>query len=181
MEIFVILLLYIVQGLIFGLAAQHIAESKGYNTGFIWGFFLGVIGLVVVGLKPTIVETYQPVNRSTNISVSSSTSSPSASSSGEWLCECGNQNAASLTYCTRCGREKINTKKIACPHCGAKNKETNKVCFACGKSMTVLTATEPVQSIEMANLLEKLAELHQKGILTDEEFQQKKDDIIKRI
>ncbi len=182
----VALVVYVVQGMIFGFAAQQIAESKGYSTGFAWGFWLGVIGLVVVGLKPNLNATY--VVHETPRYAQPAAPAPSAPSANEWVCVCGSRNHESLTYCTRCGRERSytdnnNSVKVPCPHCGARNKTTNKVCFACGKSMTAeAAAAEPQpQAADAAELLTKLAQLHESGVLTDEEFQEKKAEILRRI
>jgi len=177
------LVIILVQACIFGFATQHISESKGYSSGFAWGFFLGIIGLVVVGLKPNLNTTY--VAHEPPRYAQPAAPAPSAN---EWLCVCGSRNHESLTYCTRCGRERSytdnnNTVKVPCPHCGAKNKTTNKVCFACGKPMTeepVLAEAQP-QASDAADLLAKLAQLHESGVLTDDEFQQKKAEILSRI
>ena len=39
---------------IFGWIAQYISDSKGYDTGFAWGFWFGFIGLLVVGFRPNL-------------------------------------------------------------------------------------------------------------------------------
>jgi len=41
-----------VPGLIFGFITRSIARKKGYSHGFVWGFFLGVIGLLVNVFRP---------------------------------------------------------------------------------------------------------------------------------
>ncbi len=41
-------------GLIWGFVAHFIDKSKGYEKGFFWGFFLGLIGLIVVCARPAI-------------------------------------------------------------------------------------------------------------------------------
>ena len=43
---------FLVQGLIFGFITRAIADSKGYDGGFWWGFFLGLLGLIVVAVRP---------------------------------------------------------------------------------------------------------------------------------
>lgn len=47
---------YIVGGLIgciiFGFISKYINESKGYEGGFAWGFWLNLIGIIVVACKP---------------------------------------------------------------------------------------------------------------------------------
>lgn len=42
----------IVLGFIFGYISRTVAKSKGYANGFWWGFFLGLLGLLVVALRP---------------------------------------------------------------------------------------------------------------------------------
>lgn len=58
-SVLVFLIAYIVQGTIFGFITKHVAESKGYDGGFAWGFWLGIIGLIVVGFKPNIQHNGQ--------------------------------------------------------------------------------------------------------------------------
>ena len=175
MGIIISLVVYLAQGLIFGLAAQQIAEGKGYSTGFAWGFWLGLIGLLVVLFKPNISAAYETPRYAP--------SAAPAPSANEWVCVCGSRNHESLTYCTRCGRDRSytdnnNAAKVPCPHCGARNKPANKVCFACGKAMT---AEPQHQAPDTAELLTKLAQLHESGVLTDDEFQEKKAVLLKRI
>lgn len=47
---------FLVQGLIFGFITRAIADSKGYDGGFWWGFFLGILGLIVVAVRPTMTK-----------------------------------------------------------------------------------------------------------------------------
>lgn len=47
---------FLVQGLIFGFITRAIADSKGYDGGFWWGFFLGLLGLIVVAVRPTMTK-----------------------------------------------------------------------------------------------------------------------------
>ena len=50
----------LVISLVFGLICNSIVESKKYpkNNGFYWGFFLGIIGLIVCCCKPHYYDTY---------------------------------------------------------------------------------------------------------------------------
>lgn len=43
---------YIANGVLFGFITDAISESKGYYNGFWWGFFLGLLGLIVVAVRP---------------------------------------------------------------------------------------------------------------------------------
>ena len=46
------LCIILAQGLIFGFITIAISKSKGYDGGFWWGFFLGILGLIVVAVRP---------------------------------------------------------------------------------------------------------------------------------
>ena len=50
----VVVIVYIVHGCIFGAIAKHIAGTKGYSDGFVWGFLLGILGLLVVGFRANV-------------------------------------------------------------------------------------------------------------------------------
>lgn len=178
---------YLISGVIFGLITKYVAESKGYDGGFWWGFFLGIIGLLVVGFRPNINTTettnYAPRYGGPSSSMSSSSNT---SSSGTWVCECGASNSNSLNYCLRCRRDRsaVNYQpKITCPHCGAQNRSTNTECFACHKPLKDEPVKEKETTSEPNNieLIQQLSKLHEQGILTDEEFQSKKANILSKI
>ena len=42
--------------IICGIATKHINESKGYASGFGWGAWLGIIGIIIVACKPRLVD-----------------------------------------------------------------------------------------------------------------------------
>lgn len=46
------IIVFCAQGAIFGLVTHSIAESKGYEGGFWWGFFLSLLGVLVVAVRP---------------------------------------------------------------------------------------------------------------------------------
>ena len=50
------LCVFLAQGLVFGFITSAIADSKGYDGGFWWGFFLGFLGLIVVAVRPTMTK-----------------------------------------------------------------------------------------------------------------------------
>lgn len=96
------IVIYIVNGIIFGAITSYISRVKGYEKGFAWGFWLGLIGLLVVGFRPSLKQD----NVSTSI---------------------------------------------------------------------------PVQKADNIEMLTKLAKLHEQGILTDKEFQQKKKELLEKM
>ena len=43
---------YLIAACICGLVTKQINESRGKEDGFAWGFFLGVIGIIIVAVRP---------------------------------------------------------------------------------------------------------------------------------
>ena len=64
------LVVYLIVGLVCGFVSKSINENRGGEGGFWWGFLLGVIGIVVVAVRPmegnaTNLNSYQnqaPIN-----------------------------------------------------------------------------------------------------------------------
>ena len=48
-----IIVIYIIDGIVFGFITDYLSKAKGYEKGFAWGFLLGPIGLLVVGFRPS--------------------------------------------------------------------------------------------------------------------------------
>ena len=46
------LVIYLIVGLVCGFVSKSINENRGGEGGFWWGFLLGVIGIVVVAVRP---------------------------------------------------------------------------------------------------------------------------------
>lgn len=185
---FVALLAYLIQGMIFGSITRYVAESNGYDGGFCWGFFLGIIGLLVVGFRPNLTGSLDSLNNSAywdHLQENASGSSKSAM----WRCVCGTENPVTLNYCVRCRRNRSELNKEdrkKCPHCGAMNRKSNTVCFACNRPLK--EEKQPEQDVkptatqqEALSLLKNLGELHQQGVLTDDEFFGKEKQILSRI
>lgn len=190
-----VILVYTIQGIIFGAITRYVADSKGYDGGFWWGFFLGIIGLLVVGFRPN--QTAQPASSASSAYWDNLQDNASGSTKhAMWRCVCGTENPVTLSYCTRCRRTRKETDtgtREKCPHCGAMNRSDNATCFACGqpiheenvpaqKELPPVKETTPAQTQQEAlALLESLSALHQQGILTDDEFAEKKKQILSRI
>lgn len=183
MEPFWILLVCLLHRLLLGAISAYVAASKGYSGGFAWGFFLGVIGLLVVGFRPTLAQPAQ---------LSASMAAPSRPKPS-WICVCGAKNSDGLDVCLSCRRDRHEGEeapKRVCPYCGAANRAANTCCFACGKPMDKAShpgveaaeaAASVAEPVSIPALIEQLKQLHVHGVLTDEEFQQKKTELLRRL
>ena len=58
-------LIWFIGATIFGCITNHVAKTKEYKYGFLWGYWLGIIGLLVVGLRGEKKEDSATVTRHT--------------------------------------------------------------------------------------------------------------------
>jgi hypothetical protein len=65
MVVILVILSYIVVGVINGCVGRKILNNKFYygsdNHGFVWGFWLGGLGLIVCACKPVDLSYYEPL------------------------------------------------------------------------------------------------------------------------
>ena len=103
---------------ILGGITLHINKSKGYKGGFAWGFFLGIIGIIVVACRP-----YNP-NRESN--------TPAVQNPIRLIhCyNCGEEIPEELAFCSKCGAQ----IKKRCDYCGIEVPFNSNFCYKCGKS-----------------------------------------------
>lgn len=83
----------------FGKITQNIYRKKGYDGGFLWGLFLGIIGVIIVLKKPdyddVAVHKKSDPERERDIL-----------SRGGWRCKsCGQVNSSYMSSCV-CGRSR---------------------------------------------------------------------------
>ena len=90
-----------ISGVIFGLLTRSINTGKGYDGGFFWGFFLGLIGLIIVCVRPK-KEYIAPVRTQQDEMMANQ----QILMSGGWQCaRCGKPNYAHTGSCG-CGMTK---------------------------------------------------------------------------
>lgn len=172
---------YLVFSFFCGCVAKLITIKKGYEHGFFWGFGLGIVGIAIVSFRPAVQQTttYTPPPSSAPVSASTAPVTFFVKP-GHWLCKCGSTNPDVLQYCQHCLKprstnqfnpEAPNNKTIS-PNQNATNNNVTP---------TPPPPSHPPRiSADQKLILEKLESLYAKGVLTDQEYQQKKSEILSR-
>ncbi|MCD8390926.1 MAG: SHOCT domain-containing protein, partial [Firmicutes bacterium] len=136
-----------------GCAVNTVIKNKGYKENwFWWGFFFGIIALIVACTRPNLSERriYQEQYNAYRDNKTIKT--------GGWKCpHCGSLNASYVGTCG-CGREK--PKPVV-------NEPKNE------------KQTEIKNDLERLNMIKEYKSLLDSGIITQEEFDKKKAELIK--
>lgn len=136
---------------IFGIATQSIIDNKGYDEKwFWWGFFFGIIAMLVALSKPEN-HSYQSAN-SKWMQSSSDTRDEAVLKQGGWKCACGRVNPSYTGTCA-CGKRKDERPSLKQSH---------------------MTTSEDNKFDE----IKKYKELLDSGIITEEEFNKKKTELL---
>lgn len=151
----------LVNGVIWGFVSKHINESKGYDGGFAWGFWLGVIGVIVVAVKPENTRRYSYGHSSGYDSALSSMARETEENrllrDGGWKCNaCRNVNPGYVTTCT-CGLSLADHKKRIADRAAGKN---------------------PDAAASAADAIAKYKKLLDDGIITEADFNAKKKQLL---
>lgn len=159
LSLFFLVILYIGQGVAFGIAANSIIQNKGYNDNwFWWGFFFGFIALLVALSKPEV--TY--VSYSENLLLRKVENENILNNGGWKCCFCNSINASYVTSCA-CGRSKDESESHM--------KEAEKAAKASANNFVEREA----KTIELVEQYKKLLD---SGAITQEEFEAKKQALL---
>ncbi len=148
---------------IFGAITKGINESKGYYGGFAWGFWLGWIGIIVVACRAS--NSYspresiiKPANSSAQNNIPAHIASSQQAAPNSWKCRCGRYNAQFVSSCT----------------CGLSKRE------ALAPEPKPVPAAPVVDEAKNIAALKEYKELLDAGVITQEEFDAKKKEILSR-
>lgn len=149
----------LVVNIIMGIVSKSINEGKGYEGGFAWGFWLGILGIIVVACRSTTWEmprTYTATPVQTAQTVQDKKHDP-------WFCtNCGKKHEIYEFYCD-CGQRKLDTNS-------SKNVAERK--------MEDAEAKEFQKEEHVIRALKEYKELMDAGIISAEEFEAKKKTLL---
>lgn len=151
---------YLINGIIFGLITQYVANSKGYDGGFWWGFFLGLIGLLVVGFRPSIEQPASPSY--TESRYSQEERERNILDNGGWKCDCG----------------KVNFDYVSTCHCGRNKREVLAKRYEAEEQAKHSIEIKPIEDKTAAQQIKEFKELYDEGIISSEEFEAKKKQLL---
>lgn len=216
----------LVESCVFGAITLAINEKKGYEGGFWWGFFLGVIGIIVVACRESSYTVgYIPSNDSIYVAkkvAEAPIDKDAPVPDGGWRCICGRAHQPYESSCA-CGLSKraaldgtaaLTRDVLPAPPppepqdwtctCGREHLSYETSCI-CGKTKhEVLTADivlpepdptlipeapmepdpipeaqpEPVDDDQTIQALRKYKTLLDEGVITQEDFEAKKKQLL---
>lgn len=172
----------IVQSIIFGFATKAVIRNKGYDDNwFWWGFCFGFIALIVACAKPQNIDysfyngqpsqptytSYRPSYGSSLSNAADKVRNEKLLAAGGWKCSCGRVHEPYVSSCT-CGKSKSEVKDAAYK----KKQEAEK------KQVEEKKQAENMDEASKASAIKKYKELLDMGVITQEEFEAKKKQLL---
>ena len=150
------LIIYLVVGVICGLICSGISSSRDMDGSFWWGFWLGIIGIVIVAVRPN-EQKYESSNYAAPKGTSNSFVYNNDIPYGGWKCKkCGQANLGYVSTCS----------------CGAKRDEQNIKLDRNPPKAASISEADRIKHIK------EYKELLDAGVITPEEFDKKKASLL---
>ncbi|MBP1546504.1 MAG: SHOCT domain-containing protein [Oscillospiraceae bacterium] len=155
------LIFIIIVSIVWGYATQAVITNKGYDERwFLWGFFFGIIAFLVALSKPPYIPPTS--NKPSNLSaIADEEDRKRKRQQNYWECSCGRMNAPYVTTCV-CG---LSAKEVKRQNDSAIQK--------------IQENEKKTAELENLNLLSKYKEMLDSGVITEEEFNIKKRELLK--
>ncbi|MBQ5475307.1 MAG: SHOCT domain-containing protein [Lachnospiraceae bacterium] len=162
-------IIYLIWGIIWGIVTLKVNENKGYQGGFWWGFFLGIIGLLVVVCKPDNVR----YNYSNGNSSSSNYVEPIVKNNDTWKCaRCGRFNSS---FSCSCGLLKGDSYRLE------KRQIEENLARASEDKEIINEKAQKENELKNIQLLKSYKELLDEGVITQDDFDKKKAELLENI
>ena len=159
----------IIISVIFGFVCKAISSKRGMDGGFWWGFWLWVIGIIVVAVRP---NDNTPVYESNPRPKSRQEEEKEILENGGWKCDCGTINYHYVTSC-RCGKSKWDVEQRRYLEKLAIEEEIKQQ-----KKAELLSAKEQYKEKTNIEQIKEYKELLDVGAITQEEFDAKKKQLL---
>lgn len=136
------LIVWVIIALICGFVAKHVATTREMSGGFWWGFFLGVVGLVVVAVRPNDNAKYNDLNiklqeyKDNKTEHTQTINKEALSKQHEWA---NNPNKPTKVIFEH---RPSPMDDIICPVCRQKNRSNSNICFKCRTKFEFLDGAE---------------------------------------
>ncbi len=153
-----IIIIYIIQGVIFGFAVDSVITNKGYKDNWFWlGFFFGFFALIVALSKPEVTH----VHYSESLLLQKAQKEHILDTGGWKCCFCHSINAFNVTSCS-CGMSKDESER--------RMREKQQAAAS-----SDAFAQSEAETIELIGQYKKLLD---SGALTQQEFDAKKQALL---
>lgn len=164
MDLGTILIVYIVQGIIFGVAVNTIIANKGYHENWFWGgFFFGIIALIVAASRPP--KPYEPMRENPLLRRSGE---QKGVNSGSWQCVfCNSINANNVTTCS-CGKSREDSQQ--------KRKDAQESTHPVTEQKDISKMVQ--KEAYIIKIIAQYKKLLDAGAITQEEFDKKKQSLL---
>lgn len=173
----------IIWGIIWGCVTNAVIHNKGYDDNwFWWGFFFSFIAVIVAFSKPEIVYSNGNDRDDENYSFNSNyghsslfhDTTATARQDGMWQCAwCNKMNSNYVGTCS-CGKSKSESEE--------KRKSDAKIAKDFYAGMGTSEHSDPTddsqKTLNNIEAIKKLKELLDMGAITQEEFEQKKKELL---
>lgn len=165
-ELIMIFVAVLLGTIVFGPITFYISNQKGYDGGYWWGFFLGIIGVIVVACKPSnLAPPMNEYQRAQLAQITREQANAKVMGNGGWKCtKCGDINPWYTGTCS-CGMTQRDSTE-------QKEKAVQKT----PDSIKSPRTGEIKEDTEVDNLkkLKLYKELLDSGAITQEEYDAKK-------